>query len=74
MAGKKEPGFEWLLPEERGGSGPTLCLLGFTQAQGPPDSTAAGRHQRARVGGFVGIRCGSTGYCAALVTSEPDAR
>lgn len=31
MAVKKEPGFEWLLPEERGGSGPTLCLLGFTR-------------------------------------------
>lgn len=28
---KKEPGLEWLLPEECGGSGPTSCLLGFTR-------------------------------------------
>lgn len=70
---KKEPGFEWLLPEGVRWKWHHVVFAGIYPAQGPPDSTAAGRHQSARVGGFVGIRCGSTGHCAALVTTEPDA-
>lgn len=49
-------------------------LGGIYPGQGAPDSTAAGRHQSARVGGFVGIHCGSAHHYAALVPVAPGAQ
>lgn len=69
---KTEPGFEWLLPRGAQWKWSRVMLGGIYPGQGAPDSTAAGRHQSARVGGFVGIHCGSAHRYTALVPVKPD--